>query len=126
MKTCTKCGELKPLTEFYNRRTVENGKRPECKSCKRIQATGSSRKLKTGCTPEQYDELYIKQKGCCAICGKHASEQSKALSADHCHTTQKVRGLLCMSCNTGLGFFKDSIYLLQEAQKYLETNNGSR
>lgn len=119
MKTCNRCGEQKPLTEFYNHKNTKDGKRTECKSCKRIQSSGSSRKLRTGCTPEQYDYLYAKQNGCCAICGVHASELTKALSADHCHTTLKVRGLLCMPCNTGLGFFKDSKQLLQKAIDYL-------
>lgn len=122
MKTCCICGIVKPLSEYYNHKSTKDGKRTECKSCTKKQATGSSRKINTGCTPKQYDELYTKQNGCCAICGAHESEQSKALSADHCHKTQIVRGLLCMSCNTGLGFFKDNKKFLLEAISYLERN----
>ncbi len=71
-----------------------------------------------GITLEQYNELLLKQNGSCAIC-KTTSIKRKSFDVDHCHKTNIVRGLLCHSCNVGLGFFKDDIYILTEAIKYL-------
>ena len=44
---------------------------------------------------------------------------------DHCHKTKKIRGLLCHTCNSGLGMFKDNIEYLKNAIKYLEVNNNN-
>jgi hypothetical protein len=69
------------------------------------------------------------QKGKCAICGKFFYERNKAMerynkpNIDHCHKTNKVRGLLCHHCNTGLGQFKDNTIFLKSAINYLEKNN---
>lgn len=67
---------------------------------------------------EEYKTLFEKQRNLCAICGEKESRNS-LLSLDHCHKTNKVRGLLCSSCNTALGFFKDNPKLLRKAIKYL-------
>mgnify|MGYP001585018387 CR=1 FL=1 len=58
--------------------------------------------------------------GRCKICNVHQKELKHQLGVDHNHTTGKVRGLLCGSCNKGLGLFKDSIELLLKASYYLE------
>ena len=60
-----------------------------------------------GLSIEDYNDLYDQQKGCCAICGKHQLELSKILFVDHDHKTKAVRGLLCFSCNSGLGFYEN-------------------
>jgi len=66
----------------------------------------------------------LKQNGKCAICKKPETRKTgnkiRELSIDHCHKTGKVRGLLCDSCNNGLGRFKDSVKLLESALKYLK------
>lgn len=56
----------------------------------------------------------------CKICETHESEFDKRLAVDHCHKTGKVRGLLCSSCNTSLGKFKDDPEILRRAINYLE------
>lgn len=73
---------------------------------------------KFGITIDQYIELNKAQLGLCAICKKPENE-NKSLAVDHCHTTGKVRGLLCAKCNQGLGSFKDDTERLTNAIKYL-------
>ena len=78
-----------------------------------------------GISTAEYHELAAKQDYKCAICGKQeivndAYKNVKPLSVDHCHSKGHVRGLLCNSCNIGLGMFKDNIESLKQAIKYLE------
>lgn len=79
---------------------------------------------KFGITGKQYLEMFNKQHGCCAICGKPEESKRngkiKNLAIDHDHITGEVRQLLCQTCNNGLGCFKDNIKLMKEAVKYLE------
>ncbi len=56
------------------------------------------------------------QGGGCAICGKPPGDI--ALHVDHCHETGRVRGLLCFSCNAGLGQFRHDPDLLYQAMEY--------
>jgi protein-arginine kinase activator protein McsA len=60
--------------------------------------------------------MYALSDGKCNICNK----KEKKLHVDHCHKTKKVRGLLCGSCNKGLGLFKDDKESLLEAAEYLK------
>jgi hypothetical protein len=68
-----------------------------------------------GITVEEYDRRLADQGGVCAICGGTESP----LSVDHCHESKRVRGLLCKSCNLGLGKFGDSAETLRRALAYL-------
>ena len=70
-----------------------------------------------GIDQKEYENILEKQDFKCAICLK--SKSSKNLDIDHCHTTGKVRGLLCRSCNMGLGYYKDNPELLEKAADYL-------
>lgn len=84
-------------------------------------------KLKTnyGISLEQYNLLFEKQNGKCAICGNSESavhnftKQIQKLAVDHCHKTKKIRGLLCQDCNRGIGKFHDDVIILSNAIKYL-------
>jgi len=69
---------------------------------------------------EDYEKLFEFQGGKCAICKKHQDKLSRVLHIDHSHKTNKVRGLLCASCNTGIGLFQDNPELLESAKHYLE------
>ena len=73
-----------------------------------------------GITVEEYNTLFQKQDGKCAICKIHQKELNKRLAVDHCHITDTIRGLLCTNCNTGIGNLRDSIELLEAAIKYLK------
>lgn len=86
-----------------------------------------------GISYEEYFELYAKQGNKCAICGttdlrrefkERSREQFLPLFVDHCHATNKVRGLLCSKCNTGIGMFNDNIKSLENAISYLKDNKA--
>lgn len=81
-----------------------------------------------GITLDDYNEMLRLQNGVCKLCGNPESRKTKSgtlmnLHVDHCHTTHKVRGLLCHHCNVALGSFKDSVETLQRAIDYLKTNS---
>lgn len=65
-----------------------------------------------------FNILLLDQNNCCKICGKDF-KSLKSVHVDHCHTTKKVRGLLCISCNSCLGRIKDDINLLEKCIDYL-------
>lgn len=54
----------------------------------------------------------------CAIC-----KSSEKLVIDHCHVQEKIRDVLCDSCNKGLGLFKDDPALLLLAVEYLKRHS---
>ena len=60
------------------------------------------------------------QKGKCAICGTKRPGGHGIWHTDHCHTTKRIRGVLCSLCNTGLGHFKDDPKILAAAIRYLK------
>ena len=68
-----------------------------------------------GLSEEQVESLRVKQNGRCAICQR----ESRRLFIDHCHTTQKVRGLLCQTCNTFLGWYEKKAEIIEAFQRYL-------
>lgn len=75
-----------------------------------------------GITLAEYAALLEKQGGVCATCRSVCSVRAK-LCVDHDHVTGKVRGLLCVKCNTGLGVFGDSVSIIESALAYLR-NGG--
>lgn len=85
-------------------------------------------RYKYGLTKEQYDEMFSWQNGVCAICKRPETavmgKKVMELAVDHCHTSGKIRGLLCSTCNTALGSFRDDIQVMESALKYLEHHNG--
>ena len=98
-RLCSMCGEFKPIGSFSTN--------SYCAPCSRAynarKGRASGLKTKYNITIEQYDEMLDAQGGGCAICG--VKPTNKRLAVDHCHTTGKVRGILCTGCNTGLGGF---------------------
>jgi hypothetical protein len=71
-----------------------------------------------GLTNQQYLDLVAAQNSACRICSKVEADHFR-LHIDHCHSTSKVRGLLCGPCNQGIGLLRHSTEILQAAQKYL-------
>lgn len=136
LRKCRTCGlEAKTeedLTLFRVSAKSKFSRDNHCKDCHRSEGrdywktgNGRDKRLKKyGITAEEYNKMFKKQKGRCKICGIHPTEMTDTkefLSVDHCHTTGEVRGLLCDSCNLGLGKFYDNIELLENAITYLSS-----
>lgn len=66
-------------------------------------------------TPQDFNRMLQEQNHSCLICQKQLDDPH----VDHCHDTNRVRGLLCDPCNRGLGFFKHNPELLKRAAGYL-------
>jgi hypothetical protein len=73
-----------------------------------------------GMSLEQFEIMLTAQGNCCAIC-LCSFVKSEDAHVDHDHDTGYVRGLLCTSCNNGLGRFRDSPAVLRRAADYLDT-----
>ena len=73
---------------------------------------------KFGIGSEDYAFMLGEQGGVCAIC-KRANDDGKPLAVDHCHSTGKVRGLLCSNCNVGIGHLRDSPTIMKSASEYI-------
>ncbi len=82
----------------------------------------NSIKQQFGISLDEYENIFEKQDGVCAIC-REPEPRYKFLAVDHCHHKGQVRGLLCSKCNPGLGLFEDSIESLKSAVRYLEKFN---
>lgn len=66
--------------------------------------------------------LWKNQSERCALCFTQ-ERRTRDWHVDHCHTTGKVRGILCHHCNLMLGNAKDNTFVLSNAIKYLEKYN---
>ncbi len=60
---------------------------------------------KYGISEADYSVMYVSQKGKCKICG--ATKPERELHVDHCHSTGKIRGLLCLRCNGSLAWVEE-------------------
>lgn len=110
----------KNILENALKETVEPAWRVEQKNTAKAQSLKSN----FGISIEQYKEKLEKQKGLCGICSSEGDiVKGRSLAVDHCHDSLKIRGLLCMKCNTGLGHFNDSKELLLKAIAYLNLHN---
>lgn len=81
---------------------------------------------KYGLTSKQWDALFEKQGHACGICRTTNPQAGKSGTgtwhADHSHSTDKTRGILCGRCNMALGLLQDSSALARIAAEYLDTH----
>jgi len=95
----------------------------------RIQRANRLRRL-YGMSLDAYEDMLKTQDGRCAICGgkdpqtKMGPKGIPDFVVDHDHLTDRVRGLLCHPCNTGLGLFRDDPKRLETALLYLARSQG--
>lgn len=130
-RVCKKCGERKPMAEFH----WSNGgkhRRRTCKACAHARHMELRREnpekyrrkdrlqhvnRKYGLDEEAYDALILSSQGRCGICKR---EFTGIPHVDHDHETGRIRGVLCLACNTALGKFRDDVEILKSAIMYLE------
>lgn len=111
-KRCTgPCGEKKPLDAFSKRSKAKDGRQAWCKACVKARQQEISKpkdpkrqrmvklKLLYGLSVDEWDRMLIVQSGRCALC----TDPMQNPHVDHSHATGKVRGLLCLGCNSMLG-----------------------
>jgi hypothetical protein len=121
IKVCTKCKEEKSIKAFYEKSGGRSGVAAICIPCHNKISKEHHLKSRYGLTIEQLDLLFEQQGGRCAICFTfEPGGRYDNLHIDHDHNTGVVRGLLCASCNLGIGYLKDSTSVLKSATSYLE------
>lgn len=137
MKACNKCG-LEQAEDQFQIRSDTGKRRGDCRTCRsannltRYHTKSSTKeahrlagdrhrwKKLYGISVEDYHHMLEQQGGKCAICAQ--PDEGRALAVDHCHTTGRVRGLLCLACNTAIGKLRDDPELIRRAAEYIETN----
>ena len=122
MLTCRSCGVEKPLADFYKTRRT-------CKKCfadtakkkyhanKDVRRDQNMRRL-YDISLDTYNKMFTEQKGCCACCGRHQTEFTRALAIDHNHATGEVRALLCTHCNTAYGSLNENEERINQLLQY--------
>lgn len=114
---CPTCKEWKKPSEFNKNKFTTSGSDVRCRRC----AKSYNMKRIYGITIDEYDKMFEEQNGVCAICSTFEVENTRGrLCIDHDHRDGRVRGLLCIGCNTAIGSLKDDINLFLEAIKYLQ------
>lgn len=125
-KECSKCKRDCLLDDFHRSKDTRDGRQHRCKECQRDYHSSPEGKRRQrnnhylrnfGITLEEYELRLTAQNGVCAICQGEPGYRS--LHVDHCHTTGKIRSLLCYNCNRGLGHFQHNPDLLIEAGAYM-------
>ena len=113
---CSKCRQSKDVKEFTKNKTNiwANGLSNICKLCHKSYNLIKNYDI----SEEEYNNLAKLQNYKCALCKEESI--NRFLSVDHNHKTNRLRGLLCSNCNTGLGLFKENINLFYEAIKYIQ------
>ncbi len=142
-KICTKCeinwavNTKEELSKFFDiDRSKNDGLYSSCKTCKaKLKKSSykayfhknSNRQMKQnfGISLGDYERILELQDFKCAIC-RISPPTTKRFSVDHCHKTNRVRGLLCNGCNLGIGIFKDNTSTLNSAINYINLNNDHR
>lgn len=81
---------------------------------------------KFGLSAEQYEAMHNEQNGLCAICLRPERSTRngvlRKLCVDHCHKTNKIRGLLCKDCNTAIGLLEENVEAFHRAAEYVRND----
>lgn len=129
-KVCSNCSIQKSIENYNTNKNTKDGFRNQCKKCdfkvkkqrEKLHPEYKARRKRSdllwryGLTFETYSKVLECQSNKCAICSVGLVNPQ----IDHCHTTNLVRGILCVNCNLLLGNSKDNIQILQSAIIYLK------
>jgi Recombination endonuclease VII len=74
-----------------------------------------------GLTLEQYNEMLAATGGFCPVCSDPL--EGRNIHVDHCHRTGRVRGILCVKCNTSEGFLRTSANAFK-LYEYMKLHEG--
>ena len=102
----------------HQKRAYEKARTPETLAAKRDREL----RRKYGITTAEVDQLLDAQEHLCAICRRPHRGKGTRLHVDHCHATNRIRGLLCSNCNTLLGLAGDDPARLRAAASYIEAH----
>jgi hypothetical protein len=134
LRTCSLCERRLPAEQFSVARNTKDGLASQCRDCnaarskKHYRATKADnvarfarehRARKYGLTDETFAAMVAAQKNRCAICVADLG-LGKGRVIDHCHTTGRIRGLLCAKCNSALGLAGDDPERLRAMAAYVE------
>lgn len=144
-KECLQCKETKSIDLFRLRlRKSRHNRESYCKACEKLNykkwylAHREELKhrdyvrncKKFGITSDDYEKMFNKQKGLCAICKgpetRTRSGRIKRLAVDHCHIRGTVRALLCCDCNTAIGLLKEEPRIARAVVYYLNKFKSRR
>ncbi len=142
MKFCAKCNKSKSVDRFGLNLNTKSKLNTWCRECTNTDKRNKRRTLMENIplvqshkgsmaslywsyklTESDFQDMMNAQKGCCAICDIDFGILSRRAAVDHNHSTGKVRGLLCDSCNTLIGKLEKLPHLLQNVNKYLNKYN---
>jgi len=129
VKRCSGCKQELPLDAFNRHAKTADGRQGYCRDCGKAYKNGRPgrhRAERYGLTPERYARIVAEQGDVCAICTAEQPGGNGSWHVDHDHATGKVRGLLCLKCNAGLGQFQDRADVLAAAITYLANPPASR
>ena len=107
-KTCTSCGFTGNQGLDFQRTKIKGiYQYGPCKKCSQHR----TRAWRYGMTPEELT-TFLLGKNSCEICDKDISDTATKGArrvVDHCHKTNKVRGVICDNCNIFLGRLEQKI-----------------
>lgn len=135
-KICRRCLSYKEASEYTKATRNSDGLQSYCKSCadeyrKEYQIknpeAGTDRHYRRvfGVGLLSIRELLATQDNKCKLCERTLSMVngrgfSSIAHVDHCHSTGKIRGILCGHCNTALGKLGDSVEAIERVLKYVK------